>query len=114
LTSISNVVAFIPLLFLGVIVIASFATTVTKTSKNKNKAKQYTTSSKATYPQKYQQQYNTTQINSQMEIDIRLPYRRFKQIYPNNNITYDEYKKMQNQSSFKHAISSQKNHRMVR
>ena len=61
----------------------------------------------------YQQQLDI-QFNPKMEIDLRLPYRRFKQIYPNNEITYDEYKKIQVQSSFKRAISSQKNHRMIR
>ncbi|MCL2172643.1 MAG: hypothetical protein FWB84_03250 [Candidatus Bathyarchaeota archaeon] len=83
-----------------------------KTSKKTNKAKQYS-NYKTTYPYQ-QQQYYTSQFNAQMELDLRLPYRRFKQLYPNNNITYDEYKKMQNQQSFKHAISSQKNRRMIR
>jgi hypothetical protein len=28
-----------------------------------------------------------------MEIDLRRPYKRFKQLHPNNYITYEEYKK---------------------
>ncbi|MDR2699674.1 MAG: hypothetical protein LBC12_02500 [Nitrososphaerota archaeon] len=54
------------------------------------------------------------QFSSQMELDMRLPYRRFKKLYPNNNITYEEYKKIQAQSAFKRSLSSQQNHRMVR
>ncbi|MCL2134922.1 MAG: hypothetical protein FWH37_05130 [Candidatus Bathyarchaeota archaeon] len=60
-----------------------------------------------------QQQY-TPQFNPQMELNLRLPYKKFKEIYPNTNITYDEYKKMQMQSAFKRSQSSQQNHRMVR
>jgi parvulin-like peptidyl-prolyl isomerase len=103
---------FIPLLFLGAIIIAALAQAAnTSSSKNTQKSKQYTT--KTTITKSTYQQY-TPQFNTQMEIDIRLPYRRFKQLYPNNNITYDEYKKLQVQAAFKHPISSQKNHRMVR
>ncbi|MCL2287622.1 MAG: hypothetical protein FWC33_00325, partial [Candidatus Bathyarchaeota archaeon] len=54
------------------------------------------------------------QFSSQMELDLRLPYRRFTRLYPNNNITYDEYKKMQTQAAFKRSLSSQQNRRMVR
>ena len=50
----------------------------------------------------------------QLEIDLRLPYKRFKQLYPETEITYEEYKRMQKESSFKRALSSKHNKRMVR
>ncbi|MDR2707916.1 MAG: hypothetical protein LBB87_04145 [Nitrososphaerota archaeon] len=56
----------------------------------------------------------TPQFSPKMEIDMRLPYKQFKKLYPNNKITYDEYKNLQVQSAFKHSISSQQNYRMVR
>ena len=49
-----------------------------------------------------------------MELDMRLPYRRFKQLYPETRWTYEEYKKMQMQTAFRRSFSSQDNKRMVR
>ncbi|MCL2643112.1 MAG: hypothetical protein FWD52_06345 [Candidatus Bathyarchaeota archaeon] len=100
-------VIVIPLLFFGTITIAILATT--NTSKKTQKPQKNTYNNKPTYQQHY-----TPQFSPRMEIDLRLPYRRYKQIYPNNHITYNEYKKIQTQSAYKRSISSQKNHRMVR
>ena len=58
--------------------------------------------------------YIPGQFSGQMELDMRLPYRRFKQLYPGNNWTYEEYKRMQTQSAFRRSMSSQDNKRMVR
>ncbi len=49
-----------------------------------------------------------------LEIDLRLPYKRFKQLYPWSNITYPEYKKLQMAKAFRKAESSETNKRMVR
>ncbi len=45
--------------------------------------------------------YVPGQFSGQMELDMRLPYRRFKQLYPSNTWTYEQYKKMQMQSAFR-------------
>ena len=58
--------------------------------------------------------YVSGQFSDQMELDMRLPFRRFKQLYPSNSWTYEEYKKMQMQSAFRRSMSSQDNKRMVR
>ena len=58
--------------------------------------------------------YVPGQFNEQMELDMRLPYRRFRQLYPENRWTYEEYKKMQMQTAFRRSYSSQDNKRMVR
>ncbi len=49
----------------------------------------------------------------QQEVDLRLTYKHYKQMYP-SNITYDEYKRMQSQRAYKKAVSSTKIKRMVR
>jgi len=50
----------------------------------------------------------------QMELDMRLPYKRFRELYPYSKMTYEEYKELQMRSAFKRAISSNENKRMVR
>lgn len=50
----------------------------------------------------------------QRETDIRLTYKRFKELYPHSQITYQEYKKLQAEKAFKRAVSSEKIKRMVR
>jgi len=50
----------------------------------------------------------------QREVDLRLTYKRYIEIYRSTNITYPEYKKMQAQSAYKKAVSSTKIKRMVR
>jgi hypothetical protein len=51
---------------------------------------------------------------SQWDTDLRLPYKRFKELYPWTKITYQEYKKLQMERAFRRAVSSEKNKRMVR
>ena len=58
--------------------------------------------------------YIAGQFSDQMELDMRLPYRRFKQLYPGSRWTYEEYKRMQMKSAFRRSFSSQENKRMVR
>ena len=60
------------------------------------------------------QKYVSGEFSSQMELDLRLPYRRFKQLYPESTLTYEEYKKLQMQRAFRRSMSSQDNKRMVR
>lgn len=60
------------------------------------------------------QKYVSGEFSSQMELDLRLPYRRFKQLYPSSRLTYEEYKKLQMQRAFRRSMSSQDNKRMVR
>ena len=60
------------------------------------------------------QKYVSGEFSSQMELDLRLPYRRFKQLYPHSNLTYEAYKKLQMQRAFRRSMSSQENKRMVR
>jgi len=50
----------------------------------------------------------------QMELDMRLPYRRFKELYPNTRMTYQEYKQLQMRTAYRRGVSSDKNKRMVR
>jgi hypothetical protein len=53
-------------------------------------------------------------FSSTMELDLRLPFRRFRQLYPDSRLTYEEYKRLQMQRSFRRSMSSQDNKRMVR
>ena len=48
------------------------------------------------------------------ETDLRLTYKRFKELYPYSKIDYREYKKLQARKAFKRAVSSQNIKRMVR
>mgnify|MGYP001056874456 CR=1 FL=1 len=58
--------------------------------------------------------YSRTLDHEQMDVDLRLTYKRFKELYPFSEITYQEYKKLQMERAFKRAVSSEKNKRMVR
>ncbi len=58
--------------------------------------------------------YIQSQFSNQFELDMRLPYRKFKHLYPESKWTYEEYKKMQRQTAFRRSFSSQDNKRMVR
>ena len=60
------------------------------------------------------QKYVPGAFSGQMELDIRLPYRRFRQLYPSSRLSYPEYKRLQMQSAFRRSMSSQDNKRMVR
>ena len=50
----------------------------------------------------------------QHDTDIRLTYKRYKELYPHTTITYPEYKEMQKNQAFKRSVSSRKLKRMVR
>jgi len=50
----------------------------------------------------------------QREVDLRLTYKRYIEIYPSANISYPDYKRMQAQRAYKKAVSSTKIKRMVR
>ncbi|MCL1977897.1 MAG: hypothetical protein FWG55_07360 [Candidatus Bathyarchaeota archaeon] len=93
-------------MILVVIIAVVILVLLLKTSKQTIKFKQY---SSGPAHQRY-----IPQFSPQMELDLRLPYRRFKQLYPHSKITYKEYKKIQMHSSFKRSLSSQQNRRMVR
>ena len=58
--------------------------------------------------------YIQAQFSNQFELDMRLPYSKFKHLYPESKWTYEEYKKMQMQTAFRRSSSSQDNKRMVR
>ncbi len=48
------------------------------------------------------------------ETDLRLTYKRFKELYPFSQVSYQEYKQLQARKAFKRAVSSEKIKRMVR
>lgn len=50
----------------------------------------------------------------QKEVNMRLTYKRYMELYPGTNITYEQYKKMQAQHAYRKAVSSTKIKRMVR
>jgi len=50
----------------------------------------------------------------QREVDLRLTYKRYMEIYPSARVTYAEYKRMQAQRAYRKAVSSTKIKRMVR
>ncbi len=60
------------------------------------------------------ERHNKKEIDEELEIDIRLTYKRFKELYPYSKITYEEYKKLQAKKAFKRAVGSEKIKRMVR
>ena len=58
--------------------------------------------------------YTKTVQGEILEVDLRLPYKRFKELYPWSQLTYQEYKKLQMSRAFRKAVSSETNKRMVR
>jgi hypothetical protein len=96
--------AIFPLLFFGVALVAILII-ISNTKKARAKSR---------YQPVGHRRYVTGQFSKQQELDMRLPYRRFKQLYPQNTWTYKEYKKMQMQTAFRRSTSSQQNKRMVR
>jgi hypothetical protein len=58
--------------------------------------------------------YTRTVQGEILEVDLRLPYKRFKELYPWSQLTYQEYKKLQMSRAFRKAVSSETNKRMVR
>lgn len=59
-----------------------------------------------TYARRYDRKF--------VETDLRLTYKRFKELYPFSKITYPEYKKLQAQKAFRRSVGSEKIKRMVR
>jgi len=51
---------------------------------------------------------------SQDETDLRLTYKRYKELYPDVTLSYSEYKQLQARRAYKKAVSSMKIKRMVR
>jgi hypothetical protein len=50
----------------------------------------------------------------QRDVDLRLTYKRYMQIYPSARMSYEEYKRLQVQRAYRKAVSSTKIKRMVR
>lgn len=51
---------------------------------------------------------------TQHEADIRLPYKKYRELYPRTTFTYEQYKEMQARDAFNVSIPSKKLIRMVR
>jgi hypothetical protein len=51
---------------------------------------------------------------TQHEADIRLPYKKYRELYPHTTFTYEQYKLMQARDAFRTVIPSKKLIRMVR
>ena len=95
----------IPLIVLGLVFILAIVIAV-KAQKKTPHHERYHSSGR--------QVYIPGEFSSQMELDLRLPYRRFRQLYPSSTLTYEEYKKLQMQRAFRRSMSSEDNKRMVR
>ncbi len=50
----------------------------------------------------------------QRDVNLRLTYKRYMELYPNANISYRDYKRMQATKAYRKAVSSTKIKRMVR
>jgi Tfp pilus assembly protein PilO len=48
------------------------------------------------------------------ETDLRLTYKRYRELYPMSTISYPEYKQLQTRKAYKRAVSSMQIERMVR
>lgn len=110
------VVTFIPILFFGIVtvIIAMVILNSARQMKYKKRGSQNQNPNINPSHAHVHYQYVPGQFSPQMELDMRLPYRRFKKLYPHSNITYEEYKRMQMQAAFRRSMSSQDNKRMVR
>lgn len=93
------------IIFLG-IVITIVTIIVTASTKNTKQKTRFQSTGHSTYV--------PGQYSRQMEFDMRLPYKRFKQLYPHNPWTYEEFKQMQKQTAFRRSTSSMENKRMIR
>ncbi|MCW4011231.1 MAG: hypothetical protein NWF05_11555 [Candidatus Bathyarchaeota archaeon] len=100
-------VTYVPFIFLVSVVmfIVFIAVTSIIRSQHLKKANRYRSKT---------QKYVPGGFSSSMELDLRLPYRRFTQLYPGNRLTYPQYKRLQMQRAFRRSMSSQDNKRMVR
>ena len=94
----------IPLIVLGLVFIVAIVIGVKAQKKKPHKR----------YHSSGRQVYIPGEFSEQMELDLRLPYRRFRQLYPHSNLTYEAYKKLQMQRAFRRSMSSEDNKRMVR
>lgn len=106
-----------PIFYLPIIIfVAAGIILVIVAMNNIKKANRLATKRYHTVPaqHKNEHRYIPGQFSSQMEFDMRLPYSRFKQLYPDTRWTYEEYKRMQMQTAFRRSYSSQDNKRMVR
>ncbi len=54
-----------------------------------------------------------TRLVKQHDGDIRLPFKRYKQLYPSTSMSYDDYKQMQARDAYRRAINSKELKRMV-
>jgi len=50
----------------------------------------------------------------QREVDLRLTYKRYMEMYPRYRMSYAEYKRMQKERAYRKSVSSTKIKRMVR
>jgi hypothetical protein len=55
-----------------------------------------------------------TSLKRQHDGDIRLPYKKYRQLYPSTTMSYEDYKQMQMRDSYRRAINSKELKRMVR
>ena len=95
-----DLLSFIPTLVIFLFIVVAIK--VIYDSKNKKQAR------------RGRYKYIPGQFSEQMELDMRQPYKRFKQLYPESTWTYEYYKLMQKQNAFRRSHSSQDNKRMVR
>ena len=58
--------------------------------------------------------YSPKAYNLQREVDLRLTYKRYMELYPSARMSYDDYKRLQVQKAYRKAVSSTKIKRMVR
>jgi hypothetical protein len=63
---------------------------------------------------KFRRKLKKVSRNETRETDLRLTYKRYREIYPNSTISYREYKKLQTRKAYKKAVCSMKIERMVR
>lgn len=102
-----TVFAFIPLLFVIGLILFAIIVLVKSSTKRNVMYNDYRSSTK-------HERYVPGEFSNQMELDMRLPYRRFKKLYPRSNLTYQQYKDLQVRKAFRRSMSSQDNQRMVR
>jgi len=58
--------------------------------------------------------YSPRADSLQREVDLRLTYKRYMELYPGSRMSYDDYKRLQKQRAYRKAVSSTKIKRMVR
>ncbi len=57
---------------------------------------------------------NPREYGLQREVDLRLTYKRYAEMYPATRMSYRDYKRMQSERAYRRAVSSTKIKRMVR